>query len=63
MVRYRLEDYLDGKLGSKAMHKIEKQALEDPFDRHWQDCESRGKAVQNVSCFKNNCMSVSRSSR
>jgi len=26
-----LEDYLDGKLDSKAMHKIEKQALEDPF--------------------------------
>lgn len=26
-----LEDYLDGKLDSKAMHQIEKQALEDPF--------------------------------
>ena len=26
-----LEDYLDGKLDSKAMHRIEKQALEDPF--------------------------------
>jgi TonB family protein len=26
-----LEDYLDGKLDSSAMHKIEKQALEDPF--------------------------------
>jgi hypothetical protein len=26
-----LEDYLDGKLDSKAMHEIEKQALEDPF--------------------------------
>ena len=26
-----LEDYLDGKLDSKAMHQIERQALEDPF--------------------------------
>lgn len=26
-----LEDYLDGKLDARAMHKIEKQALEDPF--------------------------------
>lgn len=26
-----LEDYLDGKLDSKAMHQLEKQALEDPF--------------------------------
>lgn len=26
-----LEDYLDGKLDGAAMHKIEKQALEDPF--------------------------------
>ena len=26
-----LEDYLDGKLDSRAMHEIEKQALEDPF--------------------------------
>jgi len=26
-----LEDYLDGKLDSKAMHRIEKRALEDPF--------------------------------
>jgi len=26
-----LEDYLDGKLDGKAMHRIEKQALEDPF--------------------------------
>lgn len=26
-----LEAYLDGKLDSKAMHQIEKQALEDPF--------------------------------
>lgn len=26
-----LEDYLDGKLDSKAMHQIEKQALDDPF--------------------------------
>jgi TonB family protein len=26
-----LEHYLDGKLDSKAMHRIEKQALEDPF--------------------------------
>ena len=26
-----LEDYLDGKLDSKAMHRIERQALEDPF--------------------------------
>lgn len=26
-----LEDYLDGKLDAKAMHFVEKQALEDPF--------------------------------
>jgi TonB family protein len=26
-----LEDYLDGKLDSKAMHRIEREALEDPF--------------------------------
>jgi len=26
-----LEDYLDGKLDNDAMHRIEKQALEDPF--------------------------------
>lgn len=26
-----LEDYLDGKLDSKAMYQIERQALEDPF--------------------------------
>ena len=26
-----LEDYLDGKLDSKAMHQLEKQALDDPF--------------------------------
>ena len=26
-----LEDYLDGKLDAKAMHRIERQALEDPF--------------------------------
>jgi TonB family protein len=26
-----LEDYLDGKLDSKAMHQVERQALEDPF--------------------------------
>jgi TonB family protein len=26
-----LEDYLDGKLDSKAMHRVERQALEDPF--------------------------------
>jgi len=26
-----LEDYLDGKLDARAMHRIEKEALEDPF--------------------------------
>lgn len=26
-----LEDYLDGKLDAKAMHFVERQALEDPF--------------------------------
>ncbi len=26
-----LEDYLDGKLDAKAMHFVERQALDDPF--------------------------------
>lgn len=49
-----LEDYLDGKLDSKAMHKIEKQALEDPFVAQALAglSESRGKAVQNVSLLQ-----------
>jgi len=49
-----LEDYLDGKLDSKAMHKIEKQALEDPFVAQALAglSESRGKAVQTVSLLQ-----------
>ncbi|AMQ00783.1 hypothetical protein AY601_3927 [Pedobacter cryoconitis] len=49
-----LEDYLDGKLDSKAMHKIEKQALEDPFVAQALAglSESRGRAVQNVSLLQ-----------
>ena len=49
-----LEDYLDGNLDSKAMHKIEKQALEDPFVAQALAglSESRGKAVQNVSLLQ-----------
>jgi macrodomain Ter protein organizer (MatP/YcbG family) len=49
-----LEDYLDGKLDSKAMHRIEKQALEDPFVAQALAglSESRGKAVQTVSLLQ-----------
>lgn len=49
-----LEDYLDGKLDSKAMHKLEKQALEDPFVAQALAglSESRGKAVQTVSLLQ-----------
>ena len=49
-----LEDYLDGKLDGKAMHKIEKQALEDPFVAQALAglSESRGKAVQTVSLLQ-----------
>ncbi|KIO78360.1 hypothetical protein TH53_04010 [Pedobacter lusitanus] len=49
-----LEDYLDGKLDSKAMHKIEKQALEDPFVAQALAglSESPGRAVQNVSLLQ-----------
>jgi len=49
-----LEDYLDGKLDSKAMHKLEKQALEDPFIAQALAglSESRGRAVQSVSLLQ-----------
>ena len=49
-----LEDYLDGKLDSKAMHKLEKQALEDPFVAQALAglSESRGRAVQSVSLLQ-----------
>lgn len=49
-----LEDYLDGKLDSKAMHKIEKQALEDPFVAQALAglSESPGRAVHSVSLLQ-----------
>jgi len=49
-----LEDYLDGKLDSKAMHRIEKQALEDPFVAQALAglSESPKRASQNVSLLQ-----------
>ncbi|MBB5635698.1 hypothetical protein HDF26_003888 [Pedobacter cryoconitis] len=49
-----LEDYLDGKLDSKAMHKLEKQALEDPFVAQALAglSESKGKAGHTVSLLQ-----------
>jgi len=49
-----LEDYLDGKLDSKAMHRIEKQALEDPFVAQALAglAESPKRASQNVSLLQ-----------
>jgi hypothetical protein len=49
-----LEDYLDGKLDSKAMHRIEKQALEDPFVAQALAglSESPKRAAQNVSLLQ-----------
>ena len=49
-----LEDYLDGKLDSKTMHRIEKQALEDPFVAQALAglTESPKRASQNVSLLQ-----------
>jgi len=49
-----LEDYLDGKLDHKAMHQLEKQALEDPFVAQALAglTESRGHAKQSVSLLQ-----------
>ncbi|QNK62615.1 energy transducer TonB [Pedobacter sp. PAMC26386] len=49
-----LEDYLDGKLDSKAMHKVEKLALEDPFVAQALAglSESPGMAVKSVSLLQ-----------
>jgi TonB family protein len=49
-----LEDYLDGKLDSQAMHRIEKRALEDPFVAQALAglSESPKRASQNVSLLQ-----------